>query len=101
MSFYILRVLLPALLADVLITRGFLRKRKLRQIDKWAAAFVASALYFISAIAWCFFYGGDPRFQGQGVLGLLMFFVVGIALSAVRLALGFHMLGLLPSSHKR
>ncbi|MEL7330863.1 MAG: hypothetical protein AAFN12_01375 [Cyanobacteria bacterium J06560_2] len=95
MNFYTLHILLPALLADVLVTTVFARKKQPKWIDKWAAVLVPSALYFIIAILWCFFYGGDPRFQGQGAIGLMVFLGLGAVFSASRLLLNLLLLGLL------
>ena len=71
MSFYIVPVLLPALFVDILITIGLFQRRKARRLYLWEAAFVATPLYFMSAIAWVIFYVGDPRFQRFGSLGLI------------------------------
>uniref|UniRef100_UPI00286BDD6B hypothetical protein n=1 Tax=Chamaesiphon sp. OTE_8_metabat_110 TaxID=2964696 RepID=UPI00286BDD6B len=46
-------------------------------------------LYFISTLIWIAIFSQDPRFQGQGILGLMMFFMVGIGLALIRLLIGF------------
>ena len=88
MSFYIVPVLLPALFVDILMTIGLFQKRKTRRLYLWAAAFVATPLYFMSAIAWVIFYVGDPRFQRFGSLGLMIFFWLGVVFSVFRFLLG-------------
>jgi hypothetical protein len=91
MEFYVLRVLFPAILIDIALTIRFLRKDNLPRRGRKALDTIATApLYLIAALVWIFILGiGDPRFQGQGVLGLMVFGVFGIAFSFLRLILGF------------
>lgn len=87
MDFYVFRVLFPAILIDIALTASFLRKGNLRRGRR---AFVTAPLYLIAALVWMFILGvGDPRFQGQGVLGLLLFWGLGIVFTFLRLVLGF------------
>jgi hypothetical protein len=51
---------------------------------------ITAPLYLIAALVWILILGiGDPRFQGQGVLGLMVFGVLGTAFAFLRLILGF------------
>jgi hypothetical protein len=83
MAFYVLRVLLPALLIDVSLTISFLRRGR-----RAFGAFIASPLYLISALVWIVIFSGDPRFQGQGVIGLAVFLGLGVGFTLLRLLLG-------------
>jgi hypothetical protein len=83
MAFYVLRVLLPALLIDVALTISFLRKGR-----RALGAFIASPLYLITALVWIVIFSGDLRFQGQGVIGLAVFLCLGVGFTLLRLLLG-------------
>jgi len=83
MTFYILRVLLPALLIDISLTVSFLRRGR-----RVLGAFIASPLYLIASLVWILIFSQDPRFQGQGVLGLIVFLGLGMAFTFLRLLLG-------------
>ena len=91
MEFYVLRVLFPAVLIDIALTISFLRKGNLpRRGRKALDTLITAPLYLIAALVWILILGiGDPRFQGQGVLGLMFFGVLGIAFAFLRLILGF------------
>ena len=88
MSFYIIRILVLGLVMDLPITIFLLRKYQSGRIARWVAPYVTVLAYLISALAWIQFYGTDPRFQGQGALGLALFFALGISGSIVRLFIG-------------
>jgi hypothetical protein len=83
MAFYVIRVLLPALLIDISLTVSFLQRGK-RELG----AFIASPLYLIAALVWTSIFGRDPRFQGQGIIGLAIFLGLGIVFTLLRLLLG-------------
>lgn len=84
MIFYISRVFLPAFPIDVFLTIYFANKGR-----SILAAFAAVPLYFISAIIWIIILGAsDPRFAGQGVIGLIFLGYIGIGFSIFRLILG-------------
>jgi hypothetical protein len=91
MDFYIFRVLFPAILIDISLTAILLRKENLLRSSRRAlGAFVTAPLYLIAALVWIFILGvGDPRFQGQGVIGLFVFWGLGIVFTFLRLILGF------------
>jgi len=89
MAFYILRVLFPALLLDILITAGLRRRKLFLRSDKWAAMLLPVPLYLINAFAWVVFYGGDSQFQGQGAIGVAVFLGFGVAFSVIRFCLGY------------
>jgi hypothetical protein len=90
MEFYIFRVLFPAILIDIALTVSFLRKGTLQRRNRRAlSAFVTAPLYIIAALFWSVILGsGDPRFQGQGVLGLFLLMALGIFVTFLRLLLG-------------
>ena len=93
MEFYVLRVLFPAVLIDIALTISFLRKGNLPRRGRKRKALdtlITAPLYLIAALVWILILGiGDPRFQGQGVLGLMVFGVLGTAFAFLRLILGF------------
>lgn len=89
MAFYILRVLFPALLLDILITAGLRRRKPFARSDKWAAVLLPSPLYLLNAFLWMHVYSGDPRFQGQGAIGFAVFIGFGVAFSVIRFCLGY------------
>lgn len=84
MEFYILPVLLTTLPFDIALTVRCLQKKR-KTLSILAPAF----LYFIDALIWIAIFSQDPRFQGQGILGLMMFFIVGMGLALIRLLIGF------------
>jgi hypothetical protein len=90
MDFYIFRILFPAILIDITLTVGFLRKGSLqRRSRRVLSAFVTAPLYIMAALLWSVILGGgDPRFQGQGVLGLFLLMALGIFVTFLRLLLG-------------
>lgn len=90
MEFYIFRVLFPAILIDISLTASFLRKGNLlRRGRRSLGAFATAPLYLIASLVWMLILGiGDPRFQGQGVLGLIVFLSLGIVFTILRLFLG-------------
>jgi hypothetical protein len=90
MEFYIFRVLFPAILLDISLTAVLLRKDNLLRRNRRAlGAFVTAPLYLVAAMVWILILGiGDPRFQGQGVIGLVVFGVIGIVFTILRLMLG-------------
>jgi hypothetical protein len=83
MDFYVFRVLLPALLIDISLTVSFLRRGR-----RALGAFIASPLYLIAALVWISIFSRDPRFQGQGVIGLAVFLGLGMVFTFLRLLLG-------------
>lgn len=93
MHFYVIRVLLPGLLLDVLLTYGifsFFQKNTALTNNKNAlVAFISTPLYIITAFIVATIYAStDPRFQGQGVLGLFLFISIGIVCTLLRSLLG-------------
>lgn len=91
MFFYISRVLVLGLLLDIPITGLLFQKYPSGRIARWIAPYTTVLVYFISALIWIRFYGVDPRFQGQGALGLAVFFMLGILFSVIRLVMGVFM----------
>lgn len=83
MAFYILSILLPVLPIDIALTVHCLRKNR-KILSVLATAF----LYLIAALICIAIFSQDPRFQGQGVLGLMLFFAVGTSLALIRLLVG-------------
>jgi apolipoprotein N-acyltransferase len=83
MEFYILPVLLTALPFDIALTVRWLRKNR-----KTLSILAPALFYFISALIWIAIFSQDIRFQGQGILGLIMFFIVGVSLALIRLFIG-------------
>lgn len=84
MFFYVLRVLFPALLIDILITAGLRRRKPFLQSNKWAAILIPVPLYLINAWIWSHLHeGGAPGLTG------VVFLVVGIAVSVIRFCLGY------------
>jgi hypothetical protein len=91
MDFYIYRVLFPAISIDIALTVSFLRKENILRgrRERVICAFGTSPLYLIAALVWIFILGvGDSRFQGQGVLGLILLWGLGIVFAVLRLLLG-------------
>jgi hypothetical protein len=91
MIFYILRVLFPALLIDIVITTRFLRKETLpkKNVRTFGALVATGLLYFTGALAWIVILDRtDLRFQGQGAIGLIIIFVIGVAFTVVRSLFG-------------
>ncbi len=86
MEFFILPVLLTSLPFDIALTMWCLQKNKRSVSILVAPAF----LYFISAVIWIAIYSQDPRSQGVGVIGLMMFFIVGVILTLIRLLIGLN-----------
>ena len=87
MSFYLIRILIPALIVDIPLTALLLRFAPSRKFLRWIAPFFSVLAYFISAVGCMHYYGRTGTFQGQGALGLLVFFVFGIICSFLRLGL--------------
>ncbi len=93
MDFYVLPVLFPALLIDIVLTVNLLRDNPRLQAGKKAlGALVASPLYFIASVILVFIFGQDPRFQEQGAIGLAVFLGVGIVFTILRLLVGLILL---------
>ena len=92
MDFYVSRILLSALPIDVFLTIGlfYLLKNSvsLKRKRRVLSAFAPAPLYFVAAVMWTAFYSLDPRFHGQGVLGLLMLMFLGMGFTCFRLLLG-------------
>lgn len=89
MEFYIFRVLFPAVLLDVALTVGLLKGNVPRRNRNALSAFATAPLYLAAALVWIVFFGlGDPRFQGQGVLGLMVLWMLGITFTIIRLFFG-------------
>jgi hypothetical protein len=86
MEFYILLVLLPTLPIDIALTVHYLRNRK--SLSVLATAF----LYFIAALICIAIFSQNRAYQGQGVIGLMVFFAVGIGLAVIRLLVGIAIL---------
>jgi len=80
MAFYILRVLFPALLLDILITAGLRRRKPFLRSDKWAAILIPVPLYLINTFIWTHLH--------EGLTGVVLI-VVGIAVSVIRFCLGY------------
>lgn len=92
MHFYILPVLFPGLIIDILLTFRMIRSihKNIVQVrhKRALAAFVAAPSYLITAFFTAMIYSADSRFQGQGVIGLILFLGIGIACTFIRLLLG-------------
>jgi hypothetical protein len=87
MELFILPILLTSLPFDIALTMWCLQKNKRSVSILVAPAF----LYFISAVIWIAISSQDPRFQGTtGILGLMMFFIVGVILTLIRLLIGLN-----------
>ncbi|WP_261892394.1 hypothetical protein [Acaryochloris marina] len=52
------------------------------------AAFVSAPSYLIAAFFTAMIFSTDSRFQGQGVIGLILFIGIGITCTFIRLLLG-------------
>jgi hypothetical protein len=87
MEFYILPILLPALPIDIALTAYCLRRNR-KILSVLGTAFV----YVITTAICIAIFKQDIRFQGQGVIGIIVFFAVGVVLTLVRLVLGVLML---------
>ena len=92
MDFYVSSILLPVLPIDVFLTIGlfyFLKNSiSFKGKRKTLSAFAPAILYFTAAVMWTTFYFFDPRFQGQGILGLFMPMFLGMGFTCFRLLLG-------------
>ena len=92
MDFYIFPILFPGLFLDILLTISFLyffnKKIFPPQKRKVLAAFAPASLYLTIAFIWIIIYAWDPRFQGQGILGLFLIMTLGVIFTLVRLLLG-------------
>lgn len=90
MDFYLIRVLFPALLIDLVLTAGFFWKGTFLQRSKPVVmALLPALLYLIAALVWVVILGrGDVRFQGQGVIGLYFLLGLGLVFTFLRLLLG-------------
>ncbi|MEO0949606.1 MAG: hypothetical protein AAFY11_15985 [Cyanobacteria bacterium J06641_5] len=84
MSFYIIRALFPAIAIDIFLTVNFLNRDR-----NLLGALVGVPLYLLGAFGWVVILGAtDPRFSGQGAIGLALPIGVGIVLSVLRLVVG-------------
>jgi hypothetical protein len=83
MEFYILLILLPALPIDIALTVHYLRKNR-----KIMSVLATAFLYLIAALICIAIFSQDSRFQGQGIIGLMLFFAVGTSLALIRLLVG-------------
>ncbi|MGI0494253.1 hypothetical protein ACN4EG_20905 [Alkalinema pantanalense CENA528] len=90
MDFYLIRVLFPAVLIDLALTVGvFWKRRFLQRGKKIGVALLPALLYLLAALVWIVILdNGDPRFQGQGVIGLFFLFSLGLVFTVLRLLLG-------------
>jgi ABC-type branched-subunit amino acid transport system permease subunit len=92
MFFYIFLVLLPAILFDIPITNSLIEEATSEQNHikrhRYTAAFSTVPLYLISAVFWILVFG----FQGQAVLGSIVFMGCGIVFAFLRLLLGIMLL---------
>ena len=87
MLFYLLRVLIPALVVDIPLTAFLIRYGSSYRLFRWGAPFFSVLFYLISAFAWMRYYGQTGSFQGQGAIGFILFFVCGIVCSFIRLGI--------------
>ncbi len=83
MAFYVLRVLFPALLIDILITVGLRRRKPFLRSDKWAAILIPVPLYLINPFIWTHLYDSARGLNG------VVFLALGIAVSVIRFCLGY------------
>lgn len=92
MHFYILPVLLPGLIIDILLTfrmfKSIHKNIAQTRYKKTLTAFVSAPSYLVTAFVTAMIYSTDSRFQGQGVIGLIAFIGIGIAFTFIRLLLG-------------
>lgn len=88
MTFYIIRVLFPAIFIDIGLTRVLLKKKQ-----KMLGTFGPALLYVISAFIWVVILAAThPAFRGQGVLGLMLLMFMGSSFSILRIVLGLALL---------
>ena len=85
MLFYLVRILIPALIVDIPLTGLLIRYASSYKLLRLGAAFFSVPFYFISALGWIRYYGQTAAFQGQGAIGFIPFFVFGIICSFIRL----------------
>lgn len=92
MHFYILPVLIPGLIIDILLTFSIIRSIHKNTVQirykRALAAFVSAPSYLITAFFTAMIFSTDSRFQGQGVIGLMLFIGIGIACTFLRLLVG-------------